>query len=1068
VLRGCKDSENTPSRLQFLLFSEVCLVCWLAGILAFREPAYGLLTLVTVILLDLPRSRNAPRLCCLAASFVAAFAWACLRAPTAPELPQWSAQASALREDARGELRLPHPVRIRAVVDSSAPLPGDRVRVVLSSLAPAASFPETETRGRAPGDIYTGKAHWLWNRPAFIPLPGETLELTVRLLPLRGLHNPGLSDYEQRMHEQDVWFSVRSAGKNIVVAGSAHGGLPGPAEDPPAVSLRLRLSILREKARSLFYAALPRKAGEQAGEQAGRVASFAGEASPAEEQLPRENAISLNSAPPGEAAAPAAASAAAATSPADATVPAGAGPLPATPGRILTGAGLLPALIFGDRSLVSPRLADLFAGAALSHSLALSGMHLAFAVLAGAVCACLTGRCFPSLYLRLPRPTLTLLSALPFALLYLWLGQAPISLQRAACMLCAAALCSFMRRPRLIPDSLCAALFILMLWDPFALFELSLQLSALCMACIALTLPGIVRLSEKLFPAANADDDFQAPSKIVRLKRGAFVLAANSLCIQIVLMPLTLRAFGNVGILFPLNLLWLPLLQGLVLPLSFTALGALCLDLPAVGAALLRLASLPCEGLVALLEHLDGAGLMPAPLLPRPHGLSMAAFWLLCLCLPRLLAAGMKRRRQTRQSDAQGCSHDYAHGYAQSCSQSSSKRCSRDYAQDYAQHYAQSPRRAADFGHEPDQGTGAGPVFSQRGESLQRGGYAPVPGHRRGVRPGRLSRTDIVLPVCALAFVVLPFVFLNRPAPGLTLSLLDVGQGQAVLLEWAALPGLNEPATDAVSRSSFGATETARRLSFEAPGISSGSFFGSAGRILVDGGGSNSEFFDPGRRIVAPLLTDNALPRLAAVVNSHPDADHLGGLPWIVRHFSVGRIFGNGQSPQGALAVRMQDALRAGGDLRMETLRAGDVYEPAQGLRLEVLHPPSGAAGSSNDLSLVLRLLWRGRALVLICGDVGGAGLQKLMREGRDLSAQVLILPHHGSKSAYAEGFYRAVNARTALVSCAYANVWGFPSRTVRDALRDMRTPLYSTAEHGMIRLHWSAPDAEPELSLMR
>jgi competence protein ComEC len=282
-----------------------------------------------------------------------------------------------------------------------------------------------------------------------------------------------------------------------------------------------------------------------------------------------------------------------------------------------------------------------------------------------------------------------------------------------------------------------------------------------------------------------------------------------------------------------------------------------------------------------------------------------------------------------------------------------------------------------------------------------------------------------------------PFVFLNRPAPGLTLSLLDVGQGQAVLLEWAALPG-------------------------------SGGQVADAGRILVDGGGSNSEFFDPGRRIVAPLLTDNALPRLAAVVNSHPDADHLGGLPWIVRHFSVGRIFGNGQIPQGTLAARMREALHAGGSPRMETLRAGDVYEPEEGLRLEVLHPPSGATGTSNDLSLVLRLLWQGRALAVICGDVEGDVLQKLMREGRDLSAQILVLPHHGSKSAFAAGFYRAVNARAALVSCSFANVWGFPSRVVRDALRNMGTPLYSTAEHGMIRLHWSAPDAEPELSFMR
>ncbi|MDR2124392.1 MAG: ComEC/Rec2 family competence protein [Desulfovibrio sp.] len=1012
---------QAPSRLQFLLFSEVCLVCWLAGILAFREPAYGFLALVSVILLDQPRTRNASRLRLTAAVFVAGLAWAGLRAPAAPELPQWAAQASALREDARGELRPPHPIRLRAVVDSSAPLPGDRVRVVLSRLAPAASFPQTPSEDRAPGGIYTGKALWLWNRPAFIPLPGETLELTGRLLPLRGLHNPGLADYERRMREQGVRFSVRGGGKNIAVAGSAHGELRGPPAvslDAPAVSLRLRLSMLREQARSLFYAALPRRAEEQERQEA--------------------------------------------------AFPEGAGEPPATPGRVLTGAGLLPALIFGDRSLVSPRLADLFAAAALSHSLALSGMHLAFAVLAGAACARAAGRCFPSLYLRLPRPTLTLLSALPFALLYLWLGQAPVSLQRAACMLCAAALCSFLHRPRLLLDSLCAALFVLMLWDPFALFDLSLQLSAMCMACIALTLPGIMRLSETLFPGGNACGDLQAPSPLTRLKRGAFVLAANSLCIQVVLMPLTLRAFGNAGLLFPLNLLWLPLLQGLVLPLSFAALGALCLDFTTAGTALLRLASLPCEGLAALLEYLDGAGLMPAPLLPRPHGLSMAAFWLLCLCLPRLLISAAERRRQAGQSYAQSCSHGYARGYAQSCSQS----CSQSSAHDYAQTYAQGCGQPG--GHEPERNREAASVSGRAADCIQTSLNATRHERRKG-----LSRADIMLPACALACLVLPFVFLNRPAPGLTLSLLDVGQGQAVLLEWASLPGLSGRDADADSRSFSGTADASPRApsgtgaatSRPVVKITEGSrrlSSGSAGRILVDGGGSHSEFFDPGRRIIAPLLTDNALPRLTAVVNSHPDADHIGGLPWIVRHFSVGRIFGNGQNPKGLLAARMQDALRAGGNSSMETLRAGDVYEPVEGLRIEVLHPSSGAAGNSNDLSLVLRLLWEGRPLALICGDAGSEVLQKLMREGADLTAQVLVLPHHGSKSAYAEGFYRAVNARAALVSCAFGNVWGFPARAVRDALRDLGTPLYSTAEHGMIRLHWFTPDTAPELSLMR
>ncbi|MDR1946261.1 MAG: ComEC/Rec2 family competence protein [Desulfovibrio sp.] len=964
------------SYLHFLLFPEVCLLCGAAGILAFREPFYGLLALFLIILTDLPRSRDLTRLCCLGAAFVAAFAWAGLREQVAPELPQWLERASALREDARGELRPPLPVRIRALVESSVSLPGGRVRVVLSRIAPADAS--------SPGGEYAGKALWTWNRPEFIPLPGETLELSPRLLPLRGLSNPGLPDHELRMHDQGIWFSARSGGASLAVAGSAHAGLRVPAgemsrkksgdagrkdgtgqendvgrkneadrenrteEDAGlGVSLRLRLSLLREKARDLFYSALPAsaekiatagndtKGNDTKGNDTERIAA-------ARKDTERIAAAGNNAEKRG----------------AERT--------------FRPGVGILPALVFGDRSLISPRQADLFAGAGLSHSLALSGMHLTFAVLAGIVCARLAGRVRPSLYLRLPRPRPALLCSLPFALLYLWLGQAPVSLQRAACMLCAAVLFSFMNKPRLILDSLCAALFVLLLRDPFVLFDLSLQLSALCMACIALTLPGILRLSERLFPAGGTEEDRAAPSPAVRLKRGAFILAANSLCIQIVLLPLTLRAFGSAGLLFPLNLLWLPLLQGLILPQSFAALAALCLDFPAAGAALLHLAALPCEGLVELLENLDGAGLMPAPLLPRPHGLSMAAFWLLCLCLPRLFSRG-SRHGTAGEGNREG---RYGAGYEGNC----------------------------EAGHE------AG----------------------RGERRRTLSGADMAVPACALVCLILPFIFLNRPAPGLTLTMPDVGQGQAVLLEWS-LPGRE-----------------------------------GGGRIILDGGGSpNPEFFDPGRRIVAPLLTDNTLPRLTAVINSHPDADHLAGLLWILRHFSVGRVMGNGESPRGSLAVRTRDALRAGA-LRMETLRAGDIYEPAEDLRLEVLNPPPNGTGTSNNLSLVLRLVWRGRALALICGDAERDVLNRLIEEGRDLSAQVLILPHHGSRNGFAEGFHQVVNPRFALVSCAFANVWGFPARVVRENLKNAGIPLYSTAERGMIRLRWSAPDAEPDLFTTR
>jgi competence protein ComEC len=252
--------------------------------------------------------------------------------------------------------------------------------------------------------------------------------------------------------------------------------------------------------------------------------------------------------------------------------------------------------------------------------------------------------------------------------------------------------------------------------------------------------------------------------------------------------------------------------------------------------------------------------------------------------------------------------------------------------------------------------------------------------------------------------------------------MIDVGAGQAVLLEY---PG---------------------------------------GRVLIDGGGNNTPFFDCGRSIVAPMLTEGRLPRLDAVIVSHCDVDHARGLRWILEHFRVGALYWSPVSAERAVGGEgkvLRELARKHG-IPEKLLTRGDVLALGAGLNLEVLAPdlagsviPSEKELSSNDASLALRLSREGQGLALLCGDMLSPMLGRLAESGQELGAEALILPHHGAASSFQKNFYDAVSPRVTLASAAPFSHFGFPSRKVRQEMEQRGIPLLSTSELGTLQIRW-------------
>lgn len=576
---------------------------------------------------------------------------------------------------------------------------------------------------------------------------------------------------------------------------------------------------------------------------------------------------------------------------------------------------ILFALIFGERRYLSQTTTSKFGAATLAHSLALSGQHLAIVGLVGLLIVLAMGRLNSRLYLKWPRKFWILLAALPLTLIYLWLGNAPASLLRAAYMLFFGCILLISGRPFSGLDLLALALTAILLFNPLEIFNVGLQMSALCVATIVLGWPAF----SHLFPDKKA----QPTSLVTRICNQLKIILAVSFLIQLALLPLTLIRFQTAGVWFSLNIIWLPILGAIVLPAAMLGLFFSCFPWSTSLAKLCVLvASSPCEALLRLLDFLNDLNLLAEPALMHPAWTTLVAyFFLVCT------AAWV----WTRSS------------------------------------------------------------FSSTSNKIR-----------------------AIALVCICIFAIAPTQrFLKSLDEHVTIEALDVGQGQAILV---SLP--------------------------------------QSIRVLIDGGGSYNNAFDPGKLVLAPLISDNQPPHLTAVINTHPDQDHLGGLLYILKKFKISSLFHNGRearNPQEWLKVQEahQATILAAGD----SILLGD-----NGWKLEVLAPKKDKSNlRGNAASLVLRLTHNGEGIAVFPGDADKNALKELLAANPEIFSKLVFAPHHGSDKNFLQSYYEATKPEAVLACCGFRNRWNYPGRKLKAWLAERDIPLLDTGTHGRITVKTDA-----------
>jgi competence protein ComEC len=232
---------------------------------------------------------------------------------------------------------------------------------------------------------------------------------------------------------------------------------------------------------------------------------------------------------------------------------------------------------------------------------------------------------------------------------------------------------------------------------------------------------------------------------------------------------------------------------------------------------------------------------------------------------------------------------------------------------------------------------------------------------------------------------------------------------------------------------------------------------GRQGSLLVDAGRAIPDGADAGRDHVVPALAALGVERLDAVAASHGDLDHRGGLPAVLEALPVGRLW----LPRGAAGDRAFEALRSQAAARgvpIEERARSDPPAWLGDLRVETLWPPASPAteapatetGSRNARSLVLRVSVAG-SHVLLPGDLDREGEEALAAGGTELASQVLLVPHHGSRTSSSAAFLAALDAEVAVVSAPCNGRFGMPHPEVQDRLRDAGFPIWWTGRDGAV-----------------
>ncbi|MCJ7510987.1 MAG: MBL fold metallo-hydrolase [Dehalococcoidia bacterium] len=263
-----------------------------------------------------------------------------------------------------------------------------------------------------------------------------------------------------------------------------------------------------------------------------------------------------------------------------------------------------------------------------------------------------------------------------------------------------------------------------------------------------------------------------------------------------------------------------------------------------------------------------------------------------------------------------------------------------------------------------------------------------------------LDKGQGVLALGSLEAPVTPTITpIPSPTPVLTVHFIDVGQGDAILID-------------------KGDTD-----------------------ILVDGGPTSAD--------VLAYLQGQGIADIDFLVATHPHADHIGGLADVLAQYQVSEIWVNGDTATSQTYQNFAAAVTAEGATVREVTRGYSTQ--IDGLDIAVLNPFQ-LTGDPNEDSVVFRLTC-GKVSVLLTGDATSDSEASMLAAGLALDSDVLKVGHHGSSTSTSTAFLAAVTPEDAVISVGAGNTYGHPAQDTLDRLAAVGATVYRTDQNGTVVL---------------
>ena len=213
--------------------------------------------------------------------------------------------------------------------------------------------------------------------------------------------------------------------------------------------------------------------------------------------------------------------------------------------------------------------------------------------------------------------------------------------------------------------------------------------------------------------------------------------------------------------------------------------------------------------------------------------------------------------------------------------------------------------------------------------------------------------------------------------------------------------------------------------------------------ILIDAGTSSYG------STVSNYLKNQKVDDLELVINSHPDADHCGGLTQVFKDHVVEQVWISKDTSKNTAAYKNFVSAISSEGLTAKKPNAGTVYTYGY-LTLTVIYSEV-VSGDSNNSSIVVMLEY-GSFKFLFTGDVGQVAEPNLISSGYDLSCDVLKVGHHGSKYSSTTAFLNKVKAEYGVICVGANNTYGHPTSEALNRLSAAGTTVYRTDKNGDVK----------------